>query len=217
MAQTTKDENAGSFYDRQAKIYALTFKLNGYERSLRKYFQQKFANLPENARILDVGCGTGLVSYSFLSAMRKPLSLISFDLSFASLQIARRETEVRRRERQIFAECRNAFLQADMLKMPFADASFDAVLSSGSLEYVPINEGIAEMARVVKPNGLLAILPTRPTLATKILEKFYDFKSLSPENVSAEVRKYFEVLEVHRFNLLEPIGWSKVLILARRK
>jgi ubiquinone/menaquinone biosynthesis C-methylase UbiE len=57
---TTVDDNrAGSLYDRIARLYDLTFKFNGYERSLERYFREHCVPLESNARILDAGCGTG--------------------------------------------------------------------------------------------------------------------------------------------------------------
>ena len=49
----------GSFYDRISDLYSLTFKFNGYGRSLEKYFKENPVPVPEGAWILDAGCGPG--------------------------------------------------------------------------------------------------------------------------------------------------------------
>src|SRR5439155_12638481 len=55
---------------------------------------------------------------------------------------------------------------ADMTKMPFADASFDAIVSSWAIHNVPSADGRAaalrEIARVLKPGGRVEILDIRP-------------------------------------------------------
>jgi SAM-dependent methyltransferase len=52
------------------------------------------------------------------------------------------------------------FVQADARAMPFADASFDAAWSIWVLEHIPNPEmALAEMRRILKPNGLLLLWP----------------------------------------------------------
>lgn len=62
-----------------------------------------------------------------------------------------------------------ADLHADLVDLPLADASFDWVLSSHTLEHVPEQErAIAELARVLKPGGRAIVMvpfdPRRPTV-----------------------------------------------------
>ena len=59
LTATKTQARAGSFYDRIERAYDLTFKLNGYGKSLDKYFEQHPLPVSENARVLDAGCGTG--------------------------------------------------------------------------------------------------------------------------------------------------------------
>jgi ubiquinone/menaquinone biosynthesis C-methylase UbiE len=59
LTATKKEARAGSYYDRIARFYDLTFKLNGYGRSLDQYFAQHPLPVSRGARILDAGCGTG--------------------------------------------------------------------------------------------------------------------------------------------------------------
>ena len=57
LTATKTQARAGSFYDRIERFYDLTFKLNGYGRSLDKYLEAHPLPVFENARILDAGCG----------------------------------------------------------------------------------------------------------------------------------------------------------------
>jgi len=61
LTATENEARAGSYYDRIARLYDLTFKLNGYGRSLDQYFAQHPLPVERGARILDAGCGTGLL------------------------------------------------------------------------------------------------------------------------------------------------------------
>jgi arsenite methyltransferase len=110
--------------------------------------------------VLDVGCGRGLLLIG--AAKRLPrgravgLDLwsaadLSGNLKAATLENARREGV------ETHVEVRDG----DMREMPFADASFDAVVANLSIHNIYDREGrrkaIREIARVLKPGGKVAL------------------------------------------------------------
>jgi ubiquinone/menaquinone biosynthesis C-methylase UbiE len=54
--------------------------------------------------------------------------------------------------------------------MPFLDASFDVVLAAGVLEYVDTRRALGEIARVVRPGGLVVVTMLNPLSAYRIIE-----------------------------------------------
>lgn len=111
----------------------------------------RFLGLDEamrGARVLDVGCGTGR---NMLVAKHYDLEeYVGLDNSSASLRIAcavAREDGVDR-----FRP-----VEGDLFAMPFADDSFDVVVSWGVLHHTgdPLR-GLREMARVCRPGGFVA-------------------------------------------------------------
>ena len=58
LTATKTEARAGSYYDKIAAFYDLTFKLNGYGRSLDQYFANHPLPVSRGAKILDAGCGT---------------------------------------------------------------------------------------------------------------------------------------------------------------
>lgn len=97
-------------------------------------------------RVLDAGTGTGRAADALLR--RYPRSqVISLDLAYGMLQIARRRGRWRRRPLPV---------NADIEALPFADGSFDLVFSNLTLQWVEdIDRVFAELRRVLAPQGLL--------------------------------------------------------------
>ena len=202
-----------SIYDRFTKLYDLMFRVNGYGRSVERYLRETPLLLPAGGRVLDAGCGTGLLTLAFLRVHERPASVASIDLSLRSLQTARRAAQklMRGTRRRV------AFAQSNALKLPFADETFDLVLTSGVLEYLPLAEGLAELSRVLTPGGYLFFLPVRPSPASHLLEIMFRFKAHPPEAVAEHTEEFFRVLEHHRFPPHEPIGWTKSVVLAQKQ
>lgn len=205
------DCGAGSFYDRIAGLYDITFKFNGYSRSLEKYLEEHLPPLPAQARVLDAGCGTGLLTLALLKVLDQPLRITAIDLSSSSLATARKAVAENSGRTQSVR-----FAQANLLRLPFADDSFDLIMTSGVLEYVPLSEGFTELARVIRPGGYMIHLPVRPSPASTLLEVMFRFKAHPPREVEQQTNRHFRVVNHHRFPPLEPIGWTKTAVLAQK-
>ena len=94
-------------------------------------------------RVLDVGGGDG---YWAAQAQRRGAHAVSVDLDERRTERGRRFTH------------RPALVRGDALKLPFADSSFDAILSVSSIEhFASVDTAIAEMGRVLKPDGGLVL------------------------------------------------------------
>ena len=109
---------------------------------------QTVAQLPvlKDQRILDVGCGTGSLLIT-LQGLAPALQLTGIDPSSEMLDIAERKL------------CGQALLQHGYAeKLPFADASFDTLLSTNVFHFVhsPVT-ALAEFHRVLRPGGNLII------------------------------------------------------------
>ncbi len=211
LTATKTEAPAGSYYDRIARFYDLTFKLNGYGRSLDQYFATHPLPVSRGARILDAGCGTGLLTLALLRAVRFPVSITAFDLSSTSIEAARKGlADSSGRKRDV------TFAQANLLALPFADDSLNLVVTSGALEYVPLSDGLAEIARVIAPGGHLLHLPCRPSVASTVLEILFRFKSHPPREVKRNTEQHFRIVHHYRFPVPQVIGWSKSAILAQK-
>jgi ubiquinone/menaquinone biosynthesis C-methylase UbiE len=211
LTATKSKARAGSFYDKIAGLYDLTFKLNGYGKSLDRYFATHPLPVTRGARVLDAGCGTGLLTLALLRALRFPVKVTALDLSATSITAARKAVaESPGRKRDV------SFAQGNVLFLPFADNSFDLVVTSGALEYVPLKDGLSELARVIAPEGHLIYLPVHPSPASTFLEILFRFKSHPPHDVLKHTEYHFQVVNHYRFPPLQIIGWTKTAIMARK-
>jgi ubiquinone/menaquinone biosynthesis C-methylase UbiE len=205
------ESGAGTFYDSIAKLYDFSFRFNGYSRSMESYLRKNLPYLNHGARILDAGCGTGLMTMALAKTIQRQVKITAIDLSHSSLATARKAAGgKRRRDHHV------SFTQADMLALPFADHSFDLIVTSGALEYVSLQEGLGEIARVIMPGGYLLHLPVRPSPASRVLEYLFQFKAHSPREVARQTNRFFHVVTYHRFPPLEPISWTKAAILSQK-
>jgi ubiquinone/menaquinone biosynthesis C-methylase UbiE len=108
------------------------------------------------------------------------------------------------------------FTQGNVLSLPFADDSFDLIVTSGALEYVPLEDGLSELARVMAPGGHLLHLPIRPSPVSTFLEILFRFKTHPPRKLKVETERHFKVLYQYRFPPLQAIGWTKTAVLVQK-
>jgi ubiquinone/menaquinone biosynthesis C-methylase UbiE len=211
LTGTKTEARAGSYYNKIAAYYDLTFKLNGYGRSLDQYFGNYPLPVSRGAKILDAGCGTGLLTLALLRNLHFPVNITALDLSATSISAARKavaESEGRTRD--------VTFAEGNLLSLPFADDSLDLVVTSGALEYVPLEEGMTELSRVLTPGGHLLHIPCRPSPVTTFLEILFRFKKHPRQDILTQTAKHFRMVHEYRFPPLQVIAWSKTAILAKK-
>jgi len=96
-------------------------------------------------RVLEVAAGTGVVTRALATALPKSVAIVATDLNQAMLDKAAAVGTARPVE----------WRQADAMKLPFEDASFDAVVCQFGVMFFPDKpKAFAEARRVLKPGGL---------------------------------------------------------------
>jgi ubiquinone/menaquinone biosynthesis C-methylase UbiE len=213
MSKSSLKSETQSFYDQIADVHNFVMQLNGYRASVSKYLQSLDLNLSTDSYVLDAGSGTGIVTLGFLDAGFRPRKTVALDLSLNLLKISGEQIE---KEKNLDAEA-VAPVQSNVLQMPFADETFDLVLTCGVLEYVPLDDGLREMARVMKQGARLVLIPVKPSFVGAVLEVLYKFKTHPIENVRRISAEYFNILDDYEFPITEPMGWSKMIFLLEKK
>ena len=122
-------------------------------------------------RLLDVATGTGDFAIQLHRSLQ-PQHITGIDLSQGMLDEAMRKVKEKGLEKDI------SFEQGDCMALPMQDEAFDAVtVAFGVRNFEHLLQGYREMARVLKPGGMLCVLelstPTNP-----IIRWFYDLYTL---------------------------------------
>ena len=145
--------NAG--FQRRIQRYGWDKAVDYYERSWQKQLfpAQKrlleLADLREGERVLDVACGTGLVTFPAAASVGVNGKVVGSDISQGMVNKAG-EIAAAQNLRQI------EFKRMDGEDLQFPDASFDVVLCALGLLYFPDPlKSLQEMYRVIKPGGRL--------------------------------------------------------------
>jgi SAM-dependent methyltransferase len=106
-----------------------------------------------NDRVIDLGCGTGR---HVLELAKRPGVIHGADLSLHDLRAGRYLLEIMRRRGEVRAKVH--WLQMAGERLPFADAAFERVICTETLEHVDDDSVLArELVRVLKPGGILAV------------------------------------------------------------
>ena len=114
----------------------------------------RFAGVSAGMRILDVGCGTGIVA---VTAARLGARVDAIDLTPQLLERARENARI--------AQVDIEFLEADVEQLPFRDGEFDAVVSQFAHMFAPRPEvATREMLRVLRSGGTIAFSTWPPEL-----------------------------------------------------
>lgn len=125
-------------------------RINAVDQVLRKH---------PGGSLLDVGCGPGMMVRHLLESRPREFSVTGCDRSAAMVDAARRNTG----KAAIFSV-------GDIEEMPFADCGFDVALAMGVLEYVDVPLALREIARVVRPGGLVVVTMLNPLSPYRLVE-----------------------------------------------
>ncbi|WP_329575969.1 class I SAM-dependent methyltransferase [Streptomyces sp. NBC_01361] len=124
-------------------------------------------------RVLDAGCGTGRALPALRDAVGPSGAVLGVDLTPAMLEAAVRAGRDRA----------GSLMVADVTCLPVRSESLDAVFGSGLVAHLPQpQEDLRELARVVRPGGLLALFHPigRAALAAR------QGRELTPDDLRAE-------------------------------
>ena len=153
-------EHLVEFYDRVAPEY------DAWAGGLHSRVAAKLVDVAAPRRgdaVLDVGCGTGLVTHRLAEAVGAKGSVVGIDLSSRMLDLARPR-----------ARPNTKFMAMAAEHMVFRDRSFDLITYGQSLPYLidPL-ASLEETVRLLRPGGRVALSLHRRSLQTEAQDLFY--------------------------------------------
>ena len=211
-------------YGSVANIYDAFLTFTGFKRGVEHFLDRVAFAVPDGGRILDAGCGTGLLSFYF--ARRFPAArIMATDIDACML----RELATLR-DKQKFPAERFRIAESD-LGTPTAvrfldeskqtilpDESFDAIVVSGALEHVALSASVVRLARMLKPGGTFFNLGMRRSPVGAALGMIYRCRPYRlAEMRTAASRAGLDDIRVVRLGAEDfPANLSRVAILARK-
>lgn len=211
-------------YGAIANFYDAILTLSGFKRSVEKFLGGLELRFPAEARILDAGCGTGLISM-FIAERFPDATIHAFDIDAAMLReleriVIRREIDAKR-----FIIARGNLETPETLeilrtreRMDIPNEYFDAIFVSGALEHVDLDGSLRRLAPLLKPGGMFFNLGMRKNPAGSALGMVYRFK---PYGV-AEMRSACEAAGLANVRTLRltskhfPANLSRVATIAEK-
>jgi SAM-dependent methyltransferase len=168
-------------------------------------------DLAPGHRMLDVGCGTGVVAREALSRVGSSGSVVGLDRNDAMLDVARDVAPS------------IEWVRGDAADLPFPDAGFDRVVSQMAMMFFPDpRAALAEMRRTVRPGGRVAVLVPGALASNPPYEIFVD---VVHRHAGAEARQlvstYFALGDIYRLHAAftdaglrvvhfsRPTGWNR--------
>ncbi len=166
--------------------------------------------------ILDIATGTG--DLAILMSETNAEKIVGLDLSIGMLEVGKTKIAAKNLSNKI------EMVVGDSENLPFEDNSFDAItVAFGIRNFETLDKGLAEIYRVLKPNGIFVILETSNPTKTPYKQGYTFYtknilpiigKLFSKDNVaygylseSASVFPFGEALN----NILRKIGFIDVV------
>lgn len=173
MSGLTPQQKAQRTYNLAADAYddeALSFMVRVGKETVR------LLELKPGMRVLDVCCGTGASALPAAQAVGSSGHVTGVDIAEHLLALARQKARA-------MGIPQAEFVHADMARLPFPAADFDAVIIVFGIFFIPDMEGqVAQLWRLVKPGGKLIVV----SWGARLFEPAYGIwrrtvKQLAPE------------------------------------
>ncbi len=163
-------------------------------------------NRIEKPRVLEIGCGTGILS-KYLLRVSPQLNICGIDISPKAIGKAKKDLK-----RYSNAE----FREGDICRLPYKDNSFDIVIGNSILHHVDAKKALKEAKRVLKSNGLVWFCEPNilnPQVALERVSIFRAFFRSSPDEkafsrwqLKKDLQKSgFKDVKVEPYEFLHPL------------
>lgn len=169
----------------------------------------------QGQQVLDIGTGTGALALRLAHESRVS-QVVGIDPTAGMLSRATANAERAGLRERVHFE------QAPAERLPFAEASFDLVVSSIAMHHTNVRRSLAEIARVLRPGGRLAIadMGSNPRwgsalsiIVIPLLAMYYLVSKRSWSMMRAEVAGFRQLFTREQWEaMLRSAGWQNVRV-----
>lgn len=140
-------------YNRTAEFYNSRYRAIQFDK-YKTILSSPYISIDPRYKILDLGCGTGLL-FEFLN---RKINLIGIDISREMLKLSKEPERI----------------LGDLENLPFKDNSFDLVFSFTVIQNLPGLKVFEEVKNILKHNGLFVFTVLRKKFKEQIIEKLIE-------------------------------------------
>jgi len=161
-------------------------------------------DLPQGARVLDIGCGPGRGTLKLAQRLRPDVEVVGLDVSVPMIEMARRA-------RAGFDDVdeRVRFVSGDARDLPFEDGAFDAVVGHSVLYLIddPVRV-LHEAARVTRPGG--RVLFMEPAAEGGLLQATWSVRHHLADALRTPFAAFMFTFAMVHWRMLARLTWACV-------
>lgn len=208
---------------KSSSVYNFFMKSLGYERSIDRYLGSVVLSTNDHCRILDAGCGTGMLGLHF--AQRLPLSRLLFtDLEPNFLQETLRNARKRGiDERRIQVGIANISAPhlvtgTDGSSSTLGNESFDIICVGAVLGYADdTEEAVRQLVRMLAPGGTLINIEMNESPTGRFVARRYHYTNIPLSRMQNILRAEGCSVTAEKLNILHlPAKFTRTAIIAHK-
>lgn len=216
---------APTAYRAIAGAYDAFLTFSGFKRGIENFLDRLDIRLPPRPKVLDAGCGTGLIT-RYLARRFPDARIVASDIDTAMLGEMTRLIAAEGLVRERFAIAEGDLAAPERIRLfptgqgvIVSDNYFHAVFVSGALEHAPLAKSVGRLARLLKPGGTFFNLGVRRNPAGAVLGMVYRFRPYT----LAEMREACEEAGLGDIQVVRlaaedfPANLSRVAITAKKR
>lgn len=183
-------------------LHTFIFDSQVYVEGIRKSLSQVENYCKKGSRILDLGCGTGLLSMQ-LASLGFRVDGVDVEHNSETIKAFKKKNGL---QCEIWVDLKNNSVSLqfyDGINLPFDNKSFDAVMAHAVVEHIPLNTincVFQEIQRVLKPGGYFLIFRTPRKQA--IMEYAARFMHLGSHDVLMDEQELVSLLKTNGFEVI---------------
>lgn len=183
-----------TIYTNLARFWDLGLAASGFKKGLRDYVKRLPLECPPKAKMLEVGCGTGVVTFALLEKF-KDAEILATDLDKVMLmetaKLASKKGVIRDRltmGRADINDPHKVLLCHSHETVELAPESFDLIVASGVLEYADLKVAIPALAKLLRPGGQFVVINLSYSPVAMFWIKLLKARHVSMEKVKEEIK-----------------------------